>query len=504
MRPAKKARSEQLLEQLDPYQEAPDVLDDVDGDGGAVVEDLLEDFSGAVGAPQARKKALRRRAPLDSILQQGVYAAVPRHQVVDSIGGTEERPKKRPKKRALEADDGGYDAANVDLAMDDIFGLLDGGEEDDLMDDEDAAVLKNEEAYTAYLEKKQEKAGKARKAAAAVNGRDEGGILEQLKSLRSRQMNVVATDDDRQGKHSSGTADQDPDSLAASSRDFVRHPILLFNAVLRSRVALQSVLARALQLPQYYAMPSFRKYSAANASHADQCSRLCRDTLDLIVELANAYSSPAGAAGKTTAAGVAFPSGQPLEKVFAGLTSLHAKLMTQVNSTVEYWGSKVANPNSAKLQAVNLPLLDQIRAACAAKTARMEQTAQKNRSHVRIFGHPAHFTDAAMTERRALDIANGDVDTEIFDDGDFLRELVHKTGSSALGGEILAAGLAHGAEGTEASSGPSGSSKVRFHRLTKGKSVSYDPRPKLVGFMARVPYGMDEEQHSTLVRSLFQ
>ena len=512
MRPTKKkARSEQLLDQLNPYHDAPDLLDDNDG-AGAVVEDLMEAFPSSIPgvAGGVKKKALRRRAPLDSTLQQGTYAAIPRHEVSGSEADADKasRKKKRPRKGADMFEK--YDELAADQAMDDIFGLLEG--DDDGLDDEaaDAGALQDEVAYTSFLEKKQESAATARKAfgeAVGASGSDENGILAQLSTLRNRQMNVVTQNPLDEGRSAGG--------VETSAREALRHSIVLFNALLRARVSLQGAIAGAIQMPQYYALPHFLKHSAAIVNERKVCTRVCRDVLDVLSELAHEYSTSPAESKRN--GGMAFPPTLPVERLFSGISSLHSKLMHHVDETLEFWGSKVSTPNGAKLQAVNQPILDQIRAAVAAKTARMEQTSQKNRTHANIFGHPHHMEAAhdgasaaavvkrQLTEQRALDIANGDIDPEIFDDGDFIRELVHKTGSSGIGGAAATEALLR--TGDKQSNGAAAigmSTKVGFHRLTKGKSVSYDPRPKLVGFMARQPYGTDDEQHATLLQSLFQ
>jgi protein AATF/BFR2 len=195
---------------------------------------------------------------------------------------------------------------------------------------------------------------------------------------------------------------------------------------------------------------------------------------------------------KVEAAAPVVPSYRAVEKY-------HERALHHADSCLEYWGSKLVQANSAKLKTISQPLPQQIAAILTART-RLRTKVQKNRSHLNILAHPEHVrasTSPEVKARRALHIAEGDVDAEVYDDGDFVRELVRRGGAvaSQLEQKVkeMRQALLPSREGA----------RKGFHRMTKGKAVNYEPRPKLVGFMMAESLD-DTPRNDVVVKSLFQ
>mmetsp|Transcript_33530 Transcript_33530/g.39043 ORF Transcript_33530/g.39043 Transcript_33530/m.39043 type:complete len:529 (+) Transcript_33530:50-1636(+) len=440
-----------------------------------------------------KKEKLRARGPLDPALSSGTYDAVP------------------------------VSVRDAEAAADDIFGLLDETEFD-------AAAgngIEDEDAYYEWLESSKKKkrrsatvstktAPKRRDGAAhseadseeenetglddviPATAEDED-ILEQLKELRTRQMAVVSGE--ATGDEMNGEAATLSDSKKAAI-EITKAAVDAYTSLLRVRVKLQPIVCKMVQFPQYYALPAFKQHDSKVEVETEAMSATLRDVYHELAELSRrSFITDEGKRSDDHPEGVRGTQ-------YAALAKFHNAALNRANETINYWSSRVVQTNAAKLKSVNQPLVDQIRAIVNAK-ARLLGRVQRNRLHAKIYGHPEHVKSSTAADR-ANAIAAGDFDDEIFDDGDFVRELVHRSGAAA---QKLEASLKESEGGVVASLDSaaaalrSSSSKIGFHRKTKGKSVNYDPRPKLVGFMMRTPCedaSGQPEHFEALLKSLFQ
>lgn len=234
------------------------------------------------------------------------------------------------------------------------------------------------------------------------------------------------------------------------------------------------------------------------------------------------------------------------------LSAYHRHVRENANTCLDFWGCRLApSPSSAApsaFKAIHQPLPAQIEALLQNKS-RLRVKVQKNRSHVSILGHPEHVRAAswfykeapkdveageegntamdsalAQTQRdewrakRATSIANGDVDEEMYDDGDFIRELARRGGAvsmllqqqleedrQAMLGDRSGENGRGGSDTSSRALGGASGSKKGFHRLTKGKSLDFAPRPKLVGFMVADSWeNLYPPRNEAMVRSLLQ
>lgn len=496
----------------------------------------------ASASPASR---LRHRGPLDASLSEGKYAATPVsvEAAMDDIFGA--------------LDMGDMDAEGEELYDDD----MDGGSADDVEGDEagsDAEEDEDDEAargrkrrrakdltedeYAAWLEKKRTKqprrpltfGGDA--GGDAVMHSEEADILRQLSELRQAQVSLVpgagdvdpatgaaAVPGDSSASASAAAAHSD----AEQTRATVQHYIMVYGQLLRLRVLLQPAVTKAISMPQYYARSLFVARDAvveaaaatavATSEGADGGAAALRearedvtrlyaelqDDLEGVLATLFAAATTSSATGVTedgagrakrakTEADVRVPSYREVERY-------HERVLRHADTCLDYWGSKLVQANSAKLKTIAQPLPQQIATILSAKS-RLRAKVQKNRSHLAIMGHPEHVrasTSADVKAQRALHIADGDVDDEIYDDVDFMRELVRRGGAVAnqLEQKVkeMQKALLPSREGA----------RKGFHRMTKGKAVNYEPRPKLVGFMMAEP--LDEtERNDVVVKNLFQ
>ncbi|KAG5506786.1 hypothetical protein GH5_06001 [Leishmania sp. Ghana 2012 LV757] len=493
----------------------------------------------------ASSSRLRHRGPLDASLTEGKYAATPVNveAVMDDIFGT--------------LDMGDVDAEGEELLNDDDMGTE--AEDSDTnvrgaVSKKDAVGRKRrrakdltEEEYTAWLEKKSSKLKKAGQLRRPISfGVDVGGvgdaalsneeadILRQLSELRQAQMSLVpamgaATAGDAEGAGTSNVAAAvaSAQSDAKQTREVVQHFIMVYGQLLRLRVLLQPAVTKAIGMPQYYARSLFVDGDAkvdgaavALASNGDNAAGVqeiredvsrhyaeLQDDLEQVLSTLYAAATGSGRTGSSNAYESSSASQSKKAKVEGDLSvpsylevkRYHERVLRHADTCLEYWGSKMVQANSAKLKTIAQPLPQQIAAILSAKS-RLRSKVQKNRSHIPIMAHPEHVRAATSTDfkaQRALHIAEGDVDNEIYDDADFLRELVRRGGAVAnqLDQRVkeMQRALLPSREG----------GRKGFHRMTKGKAVNYDPRPKLVAFM--VPESFDETQRSeVVVKNLFQ
>lgn len=445
--PRKKSRSELLNEELDPFAAAPD--DAFDEPAPAVDDyDANED---AVARPKARKSGgrLLRRGPLDASLQSGKYAAVaraPKHAEEDDVDD-------------FGADDA-FDERDANANVDSIFGMFD-------EDDEAEAGLQDEDAFEEYMEAKardrKRRAKRARPAKGADEAEEDDGVdfaelddddadvMRQIHELRQRQKLAVTGSATEAAVRGSA-------ANTAAERERAQHCVSEYSALLALRLKMQPLVARALRMPQHYSMPAFARRNediAASLSEARKASfKFSKCTAELAgVDVTGVKSSAA---------------------LWDRLSAWHAETMQQIDTDINVFGHRAQVQTDTKLKSVNRPLLEQIQAVIANKQ-RLLHRAQRNRGHVHIYGHPHHFGKTPAD--RAAAIADGDTDRQVFDDIDFVRELVGKHG-----------GINTQLQELMKDSSAKAASKKGHHRLTKGRSVNYDPRAKLVGFMVPLPY----------------
>lgn len=453
----KKTLSDILNDQLGGHQEpsdhlehedmfAPEVDDFYDDELEDVPSAKLRRLEGDRKKPVPTKgKKLRARGPLDDSFTTGKYA-------VENVT-----------------------AGDAEAAVDDIFGMLD---EDDTA--ATGAGLTTEEDYEKWYN--EERLPKKRiRSKMGVNA-EESDILDQLEQLRERQLAVVSGND----------ATNFDRAEEARTSNILKDHIVAYSSLLRVRVKLQPLVTKFLQFPQYYSLPTFVKQESGIAAACKAVRADLRSVWDDLTAVASRLDC--GADQFSTQV-----KDQTLTDMQKRLDKFHANVMQQAEECIAEWSSKIVQPNAAKLKSVNQPLVDQIRAIIAAKT-RLLARAQKNRNHIKIFGHPSHMKASNLADR-AASIAEGDLDDEIFDDGDFVRELVHRSGAAAAKLEAMW----KEAESAANAATPAGAhgSKSGFHRKTKGKAVNYEPRPKLVGFMVRIPYRIGD-QHDAMMSSLFK
>jgi protein AATF/BFR2 len=473
----KKTRSERLNEELDPFAE-------VQHDGFEDERPAVDDYDVDADASHARvaggkaardkKTRLRFRGPLDESLSSGKYAAVPRHagrrEVDEDVGDDEDMD---------------FDAADAEGNMDDIFGMFDEDAQ------EHTAGLKSEQEFERYLEeraKTKRKPSAAKKKKKAKKGEEQEGegeasddedavkdyshldegdadVMRQIHELRSGARKLAITVVDADGRTQEGLNE---------NVELGRECVALYNQLLAYRMKLQPVISAAVRLPQYYALDSFVKHAGAS----------------LQPELSSARThARAAVANLFAAASIKASPTASVDKLWAALTSKHAALMAQVDAGVARWGHRAQVASDPKLKAVNRPLIEQIRGVIGGKQ-RLLHRAQRNRAHVHIFGHPEHFEKSAAD--RAEAVADGDVDREIFDDADFIKEIALQQG--AVTSKALEKLMPETALKADAKKG--------HHRKTKGRTVSYDPRAKIVGFMVPTPYE-ESDRYAALLRSLF-
>ncbi|CAJ1008133.1 Apoptosis antagonizing transcription factor [Leishmania naiffi] len=495
----------------------------------------------------ASSSRLRHRGPLDLSLSEGKYAAtrVNVEAAMDDIFGTLDMGDMDAEGEELYADT--IDAEGEEGNGDAENGVSEVHGGHDAVSKKDAVGRKHrrakdltEEEYTTWLENKNRKRRKTNQLRwpASFGGGESGvgdamlnseevDILRQLSELRETQMSLVpAIDATHAGTSSAAAVVASAQADAKQTRDVVQHFIMAYGQLLRLRVLLQPALTKAIGMPQYYALPLFVDGdtdvdAAAAASNSDgeaeiqemraDVSRHYAELQDDVEQvLATLYAAATGSeridssrdmqesssASKSkkakTEGGLSIPSYREVERY-------HERVLRHANTCLEYWGSKLVQANSAKLKAIAQPLPQQIAAILSAKS-RLRSKVQKNRSHIAVMAHPEHVraaTSADVKAQRALHIAEGDVDSEIYDDADFLRELVRRGGA-------VASQLEKKVKEMQRSLLPSREgARKGFHRMTKGKAVNYEPRPKLVAFM--IPESLDDSQRSdVVVKNLFQ
>lgn len=468
----------------------------------------------------AKKRKLRHRGPLDASLSEGKYTAKP---VADVEAMMDD----------MFAD---LDMSNLDAeAEEDVYGSDEGSSQSAGGDEGAEGRGKQrrrrrvkdltEEEYAAFLAEKRKKRRVALKngsglSLGAVDG-EEGAILEQLESLRQAQVSLVKGAGEGEG----GANRSDDAAAQAKTQEAVKHYIMLYAQLLRIRVKLQPAVVKAISIPQYYAKSLFTERqeeleegdddggvgdpAPIKEAYAGVVSEL-RSLLGMLYS----YVSPVSSAEARAAGGSSFDA--PAPPTFTKLQQFHANhVKKKADACLAYWGSRLVQTNSAKLKTISQPLPQQIEAILA-NMPRLRHKTQKNRAHLPILAHPDHERAAAAAKeggnagdesvkvknaeaalRRATVMAEGDVDEEIYDDSDFLRELVRRGGAAAdrlerqlveVNRETLPAREAR---------------KKGFHRKTKGKEVSYEPRPKLSGFLMSLGFE-NSGRNDVVLRSLFQ
>ncbi|CAC9484459.1 AATF_protein_-_putative [Leishmania infantum] len=499
----------------------------------------------------ASSSRLRHRGPLDASLSEGKYAATPVNveAAMDDIFGTLDMGD-------LDAEgEEFYDGDDMDAEEEEEQeqGYGEDGDRKErggrgVASKNDAVGRKRrrakdltEKEYTAWLENKsskQKKAGQLRRSISlgggnsgvgeAVLDSEEADILRQLSELRQTQMSLVPAGNAASAGTSSAAAETaSTQTDAKQTRDVVQHLIMVYGQLLRLRVLLQPAVTKAISMPQYYARSLFVDGdaevddAAAAASNGDGAAEVqemregvskhyseLQDDVEQVLATLYAAATGSGRDDRSSNVHVSSSASKPKKAKTEGDLSVpsyreveryHERVLRHADTCLDYWGRKLVQANSAKLKTIAQPLPQQIAAILSAKS-RLRTKLQKNRSHMAIMAHPEHVraeTSADIKAQRALHIAEGDVDDEIYDDADFLRELVRRGGAvaSQLEKKVreMQRALLPSREGA----------RKGFHRMTKGKAVNYEPRPKLVAFM--VPEPLDNAQRSdVVVKNLFQ
>eukprot|EP00796_Vickermania_ingenoplastis_P005727 gene5727-4088_t len=488
----------------------------------------------------SRASVLRRRGPLDDSLSTGKYASTPVNveaAMDDLFGGL---------------DMGDLDDEANDLIGDDSDADEDG--EDGASGDERAAGQRpskrkrvkdlSAEEYMEYVEKKAKRrkgAGSSLSGAASglrLSSREGGNeeeedILQQLELLRAQQLHLVqGAAVDGSDAEEAAAREAEEKQRRERTKEAVRYNIMLYSHLLRLRVKLQPAVVKAISLPQYYARGLFTgktreaksgtpAYEAAVAARKAVVTAYAGVRSELEGVLSQLYADALGAA----------LSGAPEKKKtrtteadscpsIDDLQGFHKRVIQNTKTCLDFWGSRLAPSNSiaggnSKLQTIHQPIVKQIEALLQVKS-RLRLKIQKNRSHLPILGHPEHIRAAnwfyadESKERHSADlekakatrataIAAGDADDEVFDDGEFLRELVRRGGAVAAQLDQQLTTIREALQPTTEGS------RKGFHRLTKGRAVDFKPRPKLVGFMvAESLDNCDPPRSEVVVRSLFQ
>lgn len=331
-------------------------------------------------------------------------------------------------------------------------------------------------------------------AAASATEQD---LLLQLTQLKQRQASELKTTSDE--------VDGDEEVAVPSEGAFVKQLVNLFNELAHVRVRLQPAVAHAVRFPKYNVFGEFstameelaaavateeaeeegmddNEAAAALSSQAPPTFKQCRKSLVGLIAAIHPDMSQ-----ETTNLDMS------ADRLYAQITAHYKANMPRVDETIQFWSNKTTSLSSAGLKSINQNLLDQIKSVVASK-ARLLNKAQRNRSHVSIIGDESQ---ANMTPgERAAIIATGDVDDELFDDADFVRELAHRSGSVKLKQQQDAVEADAKARIVEMK-------QKEGHRKSKGRSLDYRPRAKLVGFMAPVAFQLST-QHNALLNSLFQ
>lgn len=335
---------------------------------------------------------------------------------------------------------------------------------------------------------------------------EDADILQQIADLRKRQAEEkfgVAIDEG-----AVGAAEQlrQAASLLGST----------FNALLRLRLKLQPAVSNALQLPQYYSLGEFVGSENNNDSRKNKptvsSSSICAAPYsalrrEMTSTLTQALDAVAGGHSdrilRFEGAGGADSGRIDIDASYENYVRLvDQPARKRIDATIEAIGKRVVlGPNEQKNKSdkiAELPLLDQIKGVMTGLT-RLFNRAQKNRAHTPIFGHPLHGLDEDVTAARKKLIAAGNADDEIFDDSDFARELIQRSTPASDNTRQQQTELLQSLK--QASSNKV--SRKGFSRKTKGRSINYDPRPKLVGFMVPIPCVQEQHQREALFKNIF-
>ncbi|KPA75302.1 hypothetical protein ABB37_08602 [Leptomonas pyrrhocoris] len=506
-------------------------------------------------ASSSASSRLRHRGPLDTSLSEGKYAAVPVNveaAMDDIFGALDMGDMEAEGEEMLDGEDkegesfSDADSQNGSAA-----------EARKTKKQPESATRKRrrakdltEDEYAAWFEQKSQKEKKSgrlrRPLSFGADGGDEASmnseeadIFRQLNELRRTQhVSLVPSADAAAAAATTTTmsAAAAVQSDAKGTRDAVQRFIMVYGQLLRLRVLLQPALTRAISVPQYYAHslfvesnPAVEQAAAATAATAEEGRHLVEQLAeqreaaaekyeelqeDIKDVLATLYAAATGSSAKSSvhnedddsAAYGASHSTKSIKRAkveevptYRAVERYHERVLRHADICLDYWGAKLVQANSAKLKTISQPLPQQIAAILIARS-RLRAKVQKNRSHMAILAHPEHVrasSSAAVKAQRALHIAEGDVDAEIYDDADFLRELVRRGG-------VVANQLEQKVKDMQQALLPSREgARKGFHRVTKGKAVNYEPRPKLVGFTMAESLD-DTQRNDVVVNSLFQ
>jgi hypothetical protein len=420
---------------------------------------------------KSKKARLSFKGDLDASLSTGKYAAKPAST---------------------------KDLGNFESELDDMFGILDA----DIEGEGGATNLRSEKEYEEWFEE-----NKDRVVTSAPAGQDED-VLAQLEALRKKQQQRLKTDSTVLPEEGEGDSEAFHGSIVCA-----KSLLAGFTDLVTLRAKMQPLIRLAGRLPDSKGRTAF---CSTDASVQKVYSAVSKQLLEVLHQL-------------FAATGLMESDGPtPSMKLCGDLAQqFHKTAMKSADATVATWGdhaaARVLPPKGSKyqLEVINRSLADQIRGVLEGGKLRILDRTRRSRTHEIALGNQAQWKETPA--EKAIRIADGDLSPDYFDDSDFLRELIHRTFSAANVSQLRTTG-----DGVDSKAGNSttmadierqlgltseaelsGLSRKGFHRLLKGKKVSMDPRPKLVGFMAPVPYpatmeSSEGDRHQALLRSLFR
>jgi protein AATF/BFR2 len=352
-------------------------------------------------------------------------------------------------------DEGG---AGTEGGLAQIDALFDALEADS--DDEGAQNLQTEEQFTKWQEEKIDQAAKRHKV--DVGGRTETEISTQIRELVKR----VAV----RGEVAPAIQEE-PDR-----DDTANDCVAAYQKLLQLRMALQKSLRLSYGLP----VPSVVQFLAANHSGLRAAQGRASERIRAV----------GGELEKLAGLQMNFESAD-LKAIWSRLDSHHGVLLGKVAAVVDGFSSGAALKESEGGGGAHVP------------DSQIDRAVEANQVKLRLRSQQ-YFSSLLPSFPLVVRGLNPDLwKTENYTDADFLKELVQKSGRVGDGGAV-----ADFLEAEEADVRLVKPSREGFHKLTKGKALTFDPRPKLVGFMAPAPYPAGQEEgvtvYETLIESLFQ
>ena len=473
------ALCDQVLEAVEEHEQSR-LPEDVEFDSVKVVD---EDF----GEPSTKKargenvtSRLRQRGSLAAALSSGKYSAAPLSSTSADAATLDEPGSEKV-----------VSAANVEQKMDDIFDLLDESDGDgevaeregsEATDEEDehgrahqkVAALSGRNAQKQSNKELAARIAKATRTEAddATNTADQAesdeAVLSQIAKLKEIQ--VLAS--------TGGAREEADDTSRSSSNEAAARLIEVYCQLIRLRVRMQPCVLASVSLPR----PESRQLFAQNDSVTSTAYASAAAELRALI-----HSLLLSASAK------ALPAATDSEDLWKAVSEVHASAMDLAKSSIAHWDSTMSRPFSMKLKALHQPILEQIENLVSA-SARLLPKVQRNRTHVHVLGRYDRMHETPNEKGQRL--ADGDLDEEVYDDSDLLRELIHRC---AAWSSMTSKALESDADAAKAAEyARTAGSKRQHYKLTKGRTINFDARPKLVGFLAAEPFEASDRRDAIL------